>query len=385
MSRFDADIVVIGGGLSGLMATWQLQLAGVDVRLLEARDRLGGRILTVDEQAHCDLGPSWFWRGQPLIATLLHHFDIPFFEQHAAGDVLMEGADGQVMRGPGPSPMAGALRIEGGMGHLVRHIVREIDPARVHLNRVARTVSLQENTVTVTADTPDGKEQLRADRVAVAMPPRLTAELHFTPDLPASVLSELGSTYTWMAGQAKFFALYDQPFWRTKGLCGSAISRKGPLAEIHDASPHHASPHSGDVFSLMGFWGLHATRRAAYTEAELKELAMAQLASIYGKEAAHPHSVYLQDWSQEPFTASKLDWQAIPMHPQYGFAPQLGDAWHDKLDFISTESSFGNGGLLEGALEAGVRLATRITGKSPTLVDEAPLQHHASMDWDFWE
>ena len=41
-----ASVVVIGGGISGLAATYELQRRGIDVRLLEASDRLGGVIRT---------------------------------------------------------------------------------------------------------------------------------------------------------------------------------------------------------------------------------------------------------------------------------------------------------------------------------------------------
>ena len=40
------DILIIGGGLSGLIATWQLQYAGKNASVMEARTRFGGRILT---------------------------------------------------------------------------------------------------------------------------------------------------------------------------------------------------------------------------------------------------------------------------------------------------------------------------------------------------
>ena len=90
--------------------------------------------------------------------------------------------------------------------------------------------------------------------------------------------------------------------------------------------------------------------------------------------------MYLQDWSQEPFTASSLDQQTIPSHPEYGFALDLGEAWQGKVDFISTESAMGNGGLVEGALEGGLRFASGITQQSLKLVDETTLPHHASMD-----
>lgn len=39
-------MIVIGGGVSGLKAAGDLQRAGATVTLLEARDRLGGRVHT---------------------------------------------------------------------------------------------------------------------------------------------------------------------------------------------------------------------------------------------------------------------------------------------------------------------------------------------------
>lgn len=70
-------IAIIGGGLSGLYAAFLLEQRGIDYILLEARDRLGGRIAVakslVDQNASrqsvdheksndgFDLGPSWFW------------------------------------------------------------------------------------------------------------------------------------------------------------------------------------------------------------------------------------------------------------------------------------------------------------------------------------
>ncbi len=65
----DTDILIIGAGLSGLNLAHRLTSVGRDVILLEARDRVGGRALSVKHKdAVFDLGPAWYWPGQPRMA-----------------------------------------------------------------------------------------------------------------------------------------------------------------------------------------------------------------------------------------------------------------------------------------------------------------------------
>ena len=356
--NMQTDILIIGGGLSGLVATWQLRYAGINASLMEARTRFGGRVLTVrgDNGADCDLGPSWFWPGQPLVAGLLNHFNIPWYEQFVDGAVLLQKMDGRIERTTEASPMTGARRIQGGINRLTDAIVTEIDAPHRFSGYVVTGLSITRALITVEVMGPSGKIQVQAGQVAVAIPPRLAANLTFSPDLPPQTMQTLAATPTWMAGQAKLFAIYDEPFWRQKGLCGTAVSQRGPLAEIHDASPH-----SGSTFSLFGFSGLDAKSRANIGRSEFIRQSTAQLAMLFGKEANRPKAVHLQDWSTERFTANDADSKQQTHHPQYGLTLQLGTAWEGRLEFISTETSFNNGGLLEGALEAGLQFAKRIT------------------------
>lgn len=79
------SILIVGGGLAGLTAARLLHQAGIGFRLLEARERLGGRILSVDETGRpsgdgFDLGPSWFWPGmQPAMGDLVHQLGLHYF------------------------------------------------------------------------------------------------------------------------------------------------------------------------------------------------------------------------------------------------------------------------------------------------------------------
>jgi monoamine oxidase len=71
------DVIIIGGGLAGLAAGHELTQAGHGVLLIEARDRLGGRVHTshVPGFPHpVELGPEWIDRSS-TIATLLREID----------------------------------------------------------------------------------------------------------------------------------------------------------------------------------------------------------------------------------------------------------------------------------------------------------------------
>jgi monoamine oxidase len=70
------QVIVVGAGIAGLVAARALHLGGIDVVVIEGRDRIGGRTHTVDlAGAAVDLGGSWIHNGAgspmlPLVAEL---------------------------------------------------------------------------------------------------------------------------------------------------------------------------------------------------------------------------------------------------------------------------------------------------------------------------
>jgi monoamine oxidase len=62
----EADIIVVGGGIAGLVTARELSRSGFDVVVLEARERLGGRVFT-DHRLGRDLeiGGNWLHWVQP--------------------------------------------------------------------------------------------------------------------------------------------------------------------------------------------------------------------------------------------------------------------------------------------------------------------------------
>lgn len=50
-AKQNADVIVIGAGLAGLSAAYNLKMAGLNVQLLEGDDRIGGRVKTLSHIA----------------------------------------------------------------------------------------------------------------------------------------------------------------------------------------------------------------------------------------------------------------------------------------------------------------------------------------------
>ena len=192
----------------------------------------------------------------------------------------------------------------------------------------------------------------------LAMPPRVAAGLSFAPALPAQASEAIANVPTWMAGQAKAVAVYDRPFWRAAGLSGDAMSRRGPMAEIHDASPVEGGP-----YALFGFIGVPP---AARTDTErLKQAVQEQLVRLFGDEAAQPRALFIKDWAFDPLTATEADAAPQYSHPAYGLPAAMRGLWDGRLIFAGTEVALGYGGYIEGALEAAEVALAQLDVKEP--------------------
>jgi monoamine oxidase len=89
------DVAVIGGGVAGLVAARELALGGVGVVVLEATERLGGRVRTDDHAV--ELGAEFVHGGQDLEALFeAAHIDlVPVADRHhlALGGTLHDDGD----------------------------------------------------------------------------------------------------------------------------------------------------------------------------------------------------------------------------------------------------------------------------------------------------
>lgn len=151
-----------------------------------------------------------------------------------------------------------------------------------------------------------------------------------------------------MAPHAKFFALYDRPFWRDAGLSGTAQSMVGPMVEMHDATTA-----SGNA-ALFGFVGISAEQRAAIGEEKLTRACLDQFARVFGPEAQSPQATLFKDWAADPLTAAQADrvsGSSLVPDP----TPWVIGPWANRLALAGSETSPVEPGYLAGAVVAAAR------------------------------
>jgi len=93
------DVVVVGAGLAGLAAASRLVDAGAEVVVLEARDRVGGRTLTLPaaDGTPLDHGGHWIGPTQDRIAALAERVGVTSYPTYERG-VNIEFYDGRTYR-----------------------------------------------------------------------------------------------------------------------------------------------------------------------------------------------------------------------------------------------------------------------------------------------
>ncbi len=143
--QLEADVAIVGAGLAGLVAARRLVAAGKQPLVVEARERVGGRLLNeeIGDGKVVEVGGQWIGPTQERLAALAAELGVGTFPTHDEGRHLIEMAGKR-------TSYSGALT-DAGVG-LVRELSRAISPlaladleqARARLDRMAREVPLEE-------------------------------------------------------------------------------------------------------------------------------------------------------------------------------------------------------------------------------------------------
>lgn len=340
------DVVVVGAGPAGLRVADLLQRRGVGVIVLEARDRVGGRLFSMPVEAGwVDLGATWFWPSEPEVVDLVAAEGLDAFDQYQVGDVLVQTGAG-VQRIDAGHLGAPSKRLAGGMQSIATALLRRLPPGTVRLAEPVRSIGRAGDGVEIASD----MSVIGADHVVIAVPPATAVHLiDFGGDLAPDVRALAAATPVWMGAFAKIVAWYDRPFWRDAGRSGSAFSQIGPLREVHDLSGPEGAP-----AAVFGFVPLSVGLPGPSVGSAIE-----QLVGLFGSAAGDPVGVEIADWRAEPFT-SPPGVDALHEYRTYGHMGFRQPAFGGRLHWAATETATDTPGHVQGALSAAARAASAI-------------------------
>lgn len=448
-ARTDAevDVVVVGAGFAGLTTARGLVRRGRSAIVLEARDRVGGRVLvqSIGDGQVVDVGGQWTGPGQDRIRALGAAVGVESFPTYGAESEHVQHRDGQRVTYSGPVPdtdpeilgelvgamqrldemsqevppeapwsapradewdaqtfqswMAGNLMADGAKGfmRMLIEAVYAVDPRdlsllyalfyaraggglmyltgteggaqqdrfdggaqlvasklaeelgeRVRLSSPVRRISQDPDGVEVEAD----GASVRGQRAVVAIPPALAGRIEYRPAMPA--LRDQLTQRTPMGSVIKINAVYDEPFWRSEGLSGRAVSDTGPVKFTFDNSPRSGSPGV-----LVGFIeGDEARRYSGATESERRAAVLGCFERYFGPRAAKPRQYIERDWSAEEYSRGCYG-AVFPA----GTLVSSGRALREpvgRIHWAGTETATVNVGYMDGAVQSGERAAAEV-------------------------
>lgn len=126
-----ADVLIVGAGLSGLCAARKLRQEGVSVRIMEARDRVGGRIVSerIGEGVF-DLGAQWIGPDQKRIRRLVDELGLKTVSTRTKGRKVLE-VEGKVStykRSIGLMSIPNLIQLTGALSYTKR-IRKQVSPS----------------------------------------------------------------------------------------------------------------------------------------------------------------------------------------------------------------------------------------------------------------
>jgi monoamine oxidase len=351
------DTAIIGGGLCGVVLARSRHRQGRAVGLFEARERLGGRILSVSAGSDLamDLGPTWFWPDtQPLVKSLVTELELADIPQHDDGSMLhLKDPDKTPEHIVGKKVHEGARRLQGGMAQLIDALAADLPPGLLHLNHVLTDVCDRGDHVALVFAAGDDIVEFTARHVVLAVPPRLLEQqVRFEPDLDEVTREAMRSAETWMAAQAKVVIAYDRAFWREVGHSGNAFvtHEQAVVGEIFDACDGDAARGA-----LAGFLAFSPELRESFSVG-LPLLMDSQMTQVFGTALGDGEQHY-QDWATDPYTCSAFDRTSARTEHADVANPMLRRThWNKKLYLGGSETASRGAGYLEGALEAARRI-----------------------------
>ena len=235
-------IVIIGAGMAGLSAGWELSQAGHDITILEARTRPGGRVYTLREPFSDGLfaegGAARIPDNHDLTLKYVKLFEVPLepmypsqlsalrFNGSAKQEVPIDGFTdglaqffGSEFRGPNRFS-----KIKGGNDNLPKAFALRLGE-KIHYGSAAVKIEQDAQQARVTFIEKGTRQTITADRVLCAAPFSVLRNVEFPASFPQRRRDLINNLH--YDSVSRVYLQAKKRSWEEKGLNGFAITNDG--------------------------------------------------------------------------------------------------------------------------------------------------------------
>lgn len=335
------DLIIVGGGLSGLLIASRIsQSKDKTFLLLEANNILGGRLRNDGFGDDIDMGGAWIWpRSNPLMSTLIK-------EEHL-----------QVMNQPGDKS---CVRICGGVVMLIHKLAEKIQANNIRLNVAVQSLMMMDSGDYIEIKSADGFV-VKAKQVVITGPPKVISQnILFSPPLCSRKQIAMAASQTWMAGVTKVSLVYEIDGLSRDFTIGNMglrnyDSESGcPAFQVYDACTENEN-----IFALTFFVLATGTdddkSLATQCGTQLREVVRGGTSIDFTNFSRF----HVQRWPHEKYISEDREPSDINPHPDPTKALAESD-WDGSLVFAGTESDIRFPGMMEGAVGSAFRAVSFI-------------------------
>ena len=343
----DADevgsVLVVGAGPAGMSAAALLRRAGVDVRVLEARDTYGGRIKhTLDfVDFPIPLGAEWLHEAPGELDVMAdQEVDVELAAYQPDDEVALY--TGTLAVGEMGDDPDGDLKFVGSswLDFFETYVLPDIED---RIEYGVEVVRVDHTPDTVRLTDADGTEY-EADRAIVTVPLKLLQEgrLEFDPPLPRAHQEAIAGADIW--GGMKVFVEFSERFYPVFLTFPDSFTPAGQRLYYDAAYGQDSDRHVLGLFTV----GEPAERYQALDEGdELRDVVLGELDEIFDGAASPAYVQHIaQNWDAEPFAraaylADDADWRTPPQL-QERFSDRVylaGDAYTSHDDWSAVDDA----------------------------------------------
>ena len=355
-------VIIIGAGMSGLVAGYELTRAGHDVIILEARNRVGGRVLTLREpfsDGHfAEAGAARIPPDHDLTLGYADHFGLSLVPFYPQSNYFVNAANGNQTLIPAidyindppwggfPFDRKDFVKIRDGSDKLPQSFADRL-AEQIHLSTPVESIEQNADGVIVRVS---GGTEFTADRALCTVPLPVLNRIQFTPSLSDEKIEAISGGYNY-APSTRVFMQFANRFWESDGLNGWG-NTDWPEEIWHPTWDREGI--KGILMSYM-YYG-RADELDQMIEEDRIQQVLNRLDSVFPGAYDHLESGVSHSWALQEWSGGA--WASPTGDQDEALAAHIGAA-EGRIHFAGEHAS-DNHGWMQGALVSGLRAATEI-------------------------